>query len=940
MGETTEEIPTLSIFYTNARSIGSKINDLAATISINKPAILLICETWLNESTSNAGISIPNYEICARVDRSDTGNGIGGGLIVYSRLGIKILPFDKHNDSNFNQYTAFSIMTETEKLNLVFIYRPPSSDLQNLEELCKIVKNSDKNTIIIGDFNLPSINWRNGTADQKGRRLLEAVEEADMTQLVDFPTHNKGNTLDLIITNRPDLIVSVQNDGNLGNSDHCILLTEISTKPIQGRKKKVRVENWSKADTAGIRNQLGKINWHRVLKGNCIQEDWETFGQIIRETVEKYVPTSTQKEQDKPKWLNREIIKLVRKKKRAWKNLQAHRTDHNAEIYKKLEKEVSSKIQRAKRNLEKKLANAKGGNSTKTFANYIKSKTKTKTSIGPLKNKEGKLLTENLEIANELNGFFASMFSHEDLTSMPNVHRETNEKIEFVSITRQKIVDKIKNLRENSAPGPDGITPKLLKIAAHEISLPLKLIFELSLRLHQVPSTWKHTTVVPIFKKGVKGSSANYRPVSLTSIPCKILEAIIADSITAHLTAHNLLHATQHGFICGRSCATNLILFMDKITEIVDRGGAADIFYLDFSKAFDKVPHQRLLQKISVKGIGGHILAWITDWLKARTQAVRVGDVESEKSGVGSGVPQGSVLGPLLFDVFIDDIDDWAEQVDLMLKFADDTKGLKEIKGDSDRAKLQETLDRLVEWALKWCMEFNIPKCKIMHIGRRNPNFRYMMNGQELQTVEEEKDIGVLVTNSLKPTKHCQKAANMGQAVLKQLAKNFHYRDRYTFKKLYIQYVRPHLEFASPAWSPWLEADKNVLEDVQQKAVKMISGLRSEDSYEEKCREIGLDTLEVRRTRQDLVQTFKILNDIDKIKWDEVFTKSQDIAIRTTRAAADPLNLVVPRAKLEIRKNSFFVRAPTLWNRLPPNAKNATSVPMFKYLATNAITTG
>ena len=200
---------------------------------------------------------------------------------------------------------------------------------------------------------------------------------------------------------------------------------------------------------------------------------------------------------------------------------------------------------------------------------------------------------------------------------------------------------------------------------------------------------------------------------------------------------NKLLRDSQHRFVKGHSCATNLILFMDKLTKIVDDNKMADVIYLDFSKAFDNVPRQRLLLKLKRKGIGGLVLTWIEAWLTGRTQAVRVGEEDSAKREVGSGVPQGSVLGPLLFDIFIDDIDECAEELELLLKFADDTKGLKEVAGEADRVKLQSTLDKLSQWATTWSMEFNVDKCKVMHVGRQNREYKYYMGGVELHAVEE-----------------------------------------------------------------------------------------------------------------------------------------------------------------------------------------------------------
>jgi hypothetical protein len=303
---------------------------------------------------------------------------------------------------------------------------------------------------------------------------------------------------------------------------------------------------------------------------------------------------------------------------------------------------------------------------------------------------------------------------------------------------------------------------------------------------------------------------------------------------------------------------------MDKVTKLVDEGSAVDIFYLDFAKAFDKVPRRRLIQKLKAKGIDPQTVKWIEDWLTNRKQKVSIRGSTSAWGDVTSGVPQGTVLGPVLFTLFIDDLESETEKLKLevyIVKFADDTKGQKEIRGDEDRRKLQDALDSLWAWSEKWTMQFNLDKCKVMHVGRNNPEYEYEMNGKKLSVTNEEKDVGVWVTKNLKPSLHCQKSASRAKAVLNQITRNFHYRDRHTYMKLYKQYVRPHLEFASPAWSPWQQGDKDVLERVQEKAVKMVSGLKS-DSYQERCAELKLETLEKRRTYQDLVLTHKMLTDV------------------------------------------------------------------------------
>jgi hypothetical protein len=220
---------------------------------------------------------------------------------------------------------------------------------------------------------------------------------------------------------------------------------------------------------------------------------------------------------------------------------------------------------------------------------------------------------------------------------------------------------------------------------------------------------------------------------------------------------------------------------------------------------------------------------------------------------VDSGVTQGTVLGPPLFTIHIDDIDDFVRLIELLKKFADDTKGLKLIRSIQDKEALQQTLDELCRWAKLWGMQFNVDKCKIMHIGANNPKYVYTMDGKQLKAVTDETDVGVIVQNNLKPAKQCQRAANTATGVLKTIWRNFHYRDKKVYVNLYKQYVRPHLEFSLTAWAPWLEGDKAVLEKVQEKALNAISGLAA-NNYIEKCKELNIETLAERRERHDMLQ--------------------------------------------------------------------------------------
>ena len=447
----------------------------------------------------------------------------------------------------------------------------------------------------------------------------------------------------------------------------------------------------------------------------------------------------------------------------------------------------------------------------------------------------------------------------------------------------------------------------------------------------QVPSDWKLANVTPIFKKGSKSNPENYRPVSLTSVPCKLMESIIRDNVVDHLLLNQLIKSSQHGFMKHKSCTTNLLEFLENVTKMVDNGDPVDIIYLDFSKAFDKVPKLRLIAKMKAHGIRGDVLRWISEWLSGRKQRTVLNGSFSAWADVISGVPQGSVLGPLASIIFINDLDTCTELISIMNKFADDTKLGHKVNTDRDREVLQDCLNKLLVWATDWCMEFNVKKCKILHTGRNNSKFIYNMNGLPLEEIQQERDIGVVISNDLKPSRQCAEAARRASVVLGQVSRAFMYRDRITFLKLYTQFIRCHLEFAIPAWSPWTATDIEILEKVQRRAVNLISGLKGV-SYEEKLKELGILSLEKRRKRFDLIQTYKILSGIDQVDSSIWFRTVGANAQRLTRTTAYCKNLIPNKSKTEMRHNFFSNRVVNTWNRLPTEVKEARTLNSFKKL--------
>jgi hypothetical protein len=904
--------------YLNAQSIVKKVDELQCVANLTRPDLILVTESWCNDSISNAFLSIDQYELQPelRVDRGDTAGGRGGGLLVYARTGLAVLKFD--SGVSFHQHIVFKV----RDVKVYLIYRSPNAPPEAMAGLAALVRGADSSSIFIGDFNLPDVNWTTGEHSPRTAELMDAVADAAMEQLVSFSTQVRGNVLDLVLTNIPERVRDISDEGRLASSDHTMLKISVEVGPLREVVKEVR--NWRRADWDGMRRQLAATDWRRELRGKPADRMWEAFKNKVHGAVRRFVPTRKVKNDGRPAWMKNEILAALRRKKKLWQRAKGGR---GVEEYKEQEKLVKNMIKKAKRQFEKKLAEG-GSSNKKPFFAYVKRKTRTRQGVGPLRGGDGRVVTDDTEMAEVLNSFFSSVFTREDLTDIPPAAAGDSVPIERMRITEWEIKKAIRKLKKESAAGPDEIGPRLLQELEGAAATALTMIFRESVESGVVPEDWRRANVTPIFKKGTKMDPGNYRPVSLTSVCCKLLEGLMKTAIMRHLEVNNLVNPSQHGFMAGRSCCTNLLEFMEEVTRAVDEGVPVDVIYLDFAKAFDKVPKERLLEKLRAHGVRGHLLRWIRNWLTGRQQRVVLNGKKSGWEQVLSGVPQGSVLGPLLFLIFINDLDIAARKAEILKKFADDTKLGGRVSTEEERAALQEALDELCVWAATWGMDFNVKKCKVLHIGHNNIRHVYTMGGQPLGETEEETDVGVLTTANLKPAAQCRRAARTAAAVLGQISRAFHYRDRHVFVQLYKQYVRPHLEFAAAAWSPWQEGDKACLERIQQRAVAMVSGLTSRD-YEDRLKELHMETLEERRHQMDMAQVHKILTGKDKVDAERLLTLANSHG-RNTRAAADARCLRQNPGRLEVRRNFFTQRVVAPWNDVPSEIKHVSSVQAFK----------
>ena len=535
------------------------------------------------------------------------------------------------------------------------------------------------------------------------------------------------------------------------------------------------------------------------------------------------------------------------------------------------------------------------------------------------------LTTDNAEKAETLANFFVSVFTEDNvINDEVKLFTECTQR-HTLCIQPVDVKKKLEKLNISKSPGPDSIHPRILKELSSTISLPLAILFNNTVKQSCIPMEWKEGQITAIYKKGDKKQAGNYRPVSLTSIICKTMESLVRDSIMEYMATNDLFSDKQYGFINGRSTVLQLLTVLDLWTEMLDIGGQIDVIYCDFQKAFDKVSHNKLIERMQGYGIHDSLIQWTKSFLSDRSQRVSVRGTFSKWHNVLSGIPQGSVLGPLLFVLFINSLPDSVTHSHVYL-FADDTKVFKHILKEEDQTQMQSDIDSMYTWADQSKLKFHPEKCVHMTLGNNNtPEFRYNMGTRQLKITHEEKDLGVLFDDKLSFDSHISAKINKANSVMGVVRRTFQCLDTRLFKQLFKSLIRPHVEYANQVWYPHTKKHILAIENVQRRATRGVIGL-SELSYEERLRKLDLPTLEYRRRRGAMIEIYKMTND----KYDPQVRKILTRAVSTSGTRGHTHKLAKERSRLLLRINSFGLRNVNSWNSLPDHVVTAPNMNTFK----------
>ena len=924
-----------TVLYTNADGLLNKKDEFLALVNDSKPSIIAVTEAKAKNQVDFNPIeySITGYDLYLNSNPKR-------GIVLYVSESLNSQSCSIMNNSDFEESVWVQFTTGDEnKVLFGCVYKSPNGTCDNEELLLELLKRDTLQEFdcvcITGDFNFPNIDWKGTWTGERDEKFVDALRDAFLSQMVLKPTRRRegqqANILDLVIVNNEKVISEVEHLPPIGKSDHEVLKFNLYLADRKKTEIQEKRYDMKKANFEQMRRELQGRDWSMLTEMN-VEECWETIKSRVKDSMEKNIPSGKihKINAEKPKWMSGKAMKVIKKKYNLYKRFLASKKGYDYQAYLKARNECSRQVRNCKIEFERKLSKESKSN-PKAFWRYVQSKTKSKVGISPLKTRDDKLVTDDKGKADVLNDFFASVFTKDN----GNTHNAKDDSskasksggitIDFVHITADMVKKKFEELNPNKAQGPDGIPSRVLKELRNELAEPFSILFSKSVSNGKIPTEWKTAVVTPIFKKGTRTDPGNYRPVSLTCVSSKVLESIIRDVIVEHMKENKLYANCQHGFRSKRSCITQLLEVMEEFTKAIDDGESIDVIYLDFRKAFDSVSHPLLLYKLKSYGITGNILEWIHDFLDSRTQRVKVGNELSEPAEVLSGIPQGSILGPILFTIFINDLPD---KINNPCKiFADDTKIYSL---STKNSTLQTDINLLVEWSETWKLYFNGTKCKVLHIGKNNPGTQYNMkidvNTTDITKCEEEKDLGVIFDKDLSFDRHITTVINKANIMIGIIRRTFTFLDKDMFLKLYKSLVRPILEYGNVVWYPKLKRQSAQIERVQRRATKLIYEIK-ECSYQERLRYLKIPSLKSRRVRGDLIQTFKIYNNMDDL---DKLTFFEPNPVEITRNSLD--KIFIQHCNNNTRKFVFSQRAAPLWNKLTPNIKRAQNTNTFKNL--------
>ena len=862
-----------SIYYQNSRGIRTKLNTLYMNILSNCFDVIVLTETWLIPTINNNEFIDDRYLVfrCDR-NRTTTRKSDGGGVLmaVLRKYNPICIPSSQLGtlDQYLEQIAIIIPSCNNSSHTLICAAYVPNNIpfavyntfFDNMDNLIDSIKTDS--ILLLGDFNIPTAQWAKlnpgqidmtclGTS-QTCNRLRDFLIVHDVKQFNHISNSN-GRILDLLVSDAKCTVMKPNQDLLPVDSHHPPFYTLLSLninisllKPLNTPKY-----NYRKADYSVINEDIGEINWESTLGGDSTEKCIDTFYNCLYGIIKSRIPLSKPPNSHFPVWFSKPLIHIFKYKKKAWSKWKRYRNISDYEVFSLYRERFKEECDKCFHNYVNSVEDGIPKD-IKHFWVYVANR-QGKSGIPTCMSYDNVTSSNPVKICNLFSDFFRSVYEPSSLypgwSPASDSSNDNNSYLCTLNFTVHEVCRQLKSLDINKGPGPDGIPPYFLKRTAETICTPLSMLFNRCIESGIFPSAWKKTNIIPVHKSGSRQNIENYRPISILSTLAKLFEKLVHQAIYPFLR-HNII-PEQHGFVKNRSTVTNLMIFTEYLFNNMDAGYQTDAVYTDFKKAFDRVDHSILLNKIAFNGIRGNLLRWFCSYISNRIQTVVSNGYKSDSFLATSGVPQGSILGPLMFILYINDICNCFQNSNFLL-YADDLKVFRTIKNTVDSSLLQEDLNRLSDYCNENKLILSIPKCKYINFTK-NKNvitYDYSLCNKTLDKETYICDLGVLLDCKLHLNLHVAKITSKAFQMY-----NFVMRTTSDFKRpttylyLFNSLVRPQVEYACMIWDPYYIKYENAIERVQRKFLSTMQyKCRIERlSYEDALNKFKLLTLHSRR---------------------------------------------------------------------------------------------